>query len=103
MLNNLNKTYQRIQKFDLERSRIDWLEYLENEKVILSKKKPPLDHQIQAIEEAKKYYSSNNRGKMIMACGTGKTYTSLKIAERIANKKFVLYMVPSLALMSQSI
>jgi len=103
MLNNLNKTYQRIQKFDLERSRIDWLEYLENEKVILSKKKPPLDHQIQAIEEAKKYYSSNNRGKMIMACGTGKTYTSLKIAEAIANKKFVLYMVPSLALMSQSI
>ena len=38
-----------------------------------------------------------------MACGTGKTYTSLKIAEAIANKKFVLYMVPSLALMSQSI
>ena len=103
MLNNLNKTYQRIQKFDLENSRIDWLEYLENKKVILSKKRPPLDHQIQAIEEAKKYYSSNDRGKMIMACGTGKTYTSLKIAETIANKKFVLYMVPSLALMSQSI
>ena len=38
-----------------------------------------------------------------MACGTGKTYTSLKIAEKIAEKKFVLYMVPSLALMSQSI
>jgi predicted helicase len=103
MLNNLNKTYQRIQKFDLENSRIDWLEYLENKKIILSKKKPPLDHQIQAIEEAKKYYSSNDRGKMIMACGTGKTYTSLKITETIANKKFILYMVPSLALMSQSI
>ena len=38
-----------------------------------------------------------------MACGTGKTYTSLKIAEAIANKRLVLYMVPSLALMSQSI
>ena len=38
-----------------------------------------------------------------MACGTGKTYTSLKIAEEIDNTKFVLYMVPSLVLMSQSI
>lgn len=103
MIDNLNKTYQRIQKFDLENSRIDWLDYIENEKVTLSNKKDPLDHQIKAISEAKKYYASNDRGKMIMACGTGKTYTSLKIAEAIANKKFVLYMVPSLALMSQSI
>ena len=103
MIDNLNKTYQRIQKFDLENSRIDWLDYIENEKVTLSNKKDPLDHQIKAIEEAKLYYASNDRGKMIMACGTGKTYTSLKIAEAIANKKFVLYMVPSLALMSQSI
>ena len=103
MIDNLNKTYQRIQKFDLENSRIDWLDYIENEKVTLSNKKDPLDHQIKAIAEAKKYYASNDRGKMIMACGTGKTYTSLKIAEAIANKKFVLYMVPSLALMSQSI
>ena len=38
-----------------------------------------------------------------MACGTGKTYASLKIAEEIAHKKFILCMVPSLALMSQSI
>ena len=103
MIDNLNKTYQRIQKFDLENSRIDWLDYIENEKVTLSNKKDPLDHQIKAVAEAKKYYASNDRGKMIMACGTGKTYTSLKIAEAIANKKLVLYMVPSLALMSQSI
>ncbi len=103
MIDNLNKTYQRIQKYDLENSRIDWLDYIENQKVRLLNKKDPLDHQIKAIEEAKKYYSSNSRGKMIMACGTGKTYTSLKIAEEIAGKKFVLYMVPSLALMSQTI
>ena len=41
---------------------------------------------------------------MIMACGTGKTFTSLKIAEDLAGKgKLVLCMVPSLALMSQSV
>ncbi len=103
MINNLDKSYQRIQKYDLENSRLDWLEYVENDKIKLSKKKEPLDHQIKAVEEAKNHFTTNNRGKMIMACGTGKTYTSLKIAEAIANKKLVLYMVPSLALMSQSI
>ena len=103
MIYNLDKTYQRIQKYDLENTRIDWLEFIENEKIILSKKKDPLDHQLKAISEAKKHYLLNERGKMIMACGTGKTYTSLKIAEEIDNTKFVLYMVPSLVLMSQSI
>ena len=39
-----------------------------------------------------------------MACGTGKTFTSLKIAENIAgNGKKVLFLVPSLALLSQSL
>ena len=41
---------------------------------------------------------------MIMACGTGKTFTSLKIAEKMLGEgKMILYMMPSLALMSQSI
>ena len=103
MIDNLNKGYQRIQKYNLENSRIDWLDYIDNKKVSLSKKKKPRDHQLKAIQEAKKHYSQNDRGKMIMACGTGKTFTSLKIAEEIASKKLILYMVPSLALMSQSI
>ena len=45
-----------------------------------------------------------DRGKLIMACGTGKTFTSLKIAEELAGAgKRVLYLVPSLALMSQTV
>ncbi|MCS5515609.1 DEAD/DEAH box helicase family protein [Pseudomonas qingdaonensis] len=44
------------------------------------------------------------RGKLIMACGTGKTFTSLKIAERLAGKgKRVLFLVPSLSLLSQTL
>ena len=35
MIDNLNKTFQRIQKYNLENSRIDWLEYIDNEKVSL--------------------------------------------------------------------
>ena len=39
MIENLNKTYLRIQKYDLENSRIDWLEYLNEKKISLLKKK----------------------------------------------------------------
>jgi len=40
-----------------------------------------------------------DRGKMIMACGTGKTFTSLKIAEKLVGKgKRVLFLVPGLSL-----
>lgn len=46
----------------------------------------------------------NERGKLIMACGTGKTYTSLLIAEQLfGNKGLVLFMVPSIALLGQSL
>ena len=39
-----------------------------------------------------------------MACGTGKTFTSLKIAERQTNNHgFVLFLMPSLALLSQTL
>jgi predicted helicase len=38
-----------------------------------------------------------------MACGTGKTFTALKIAEKMAPTGHVLFLVPSLSLMSQSL
>lgn len=39
-----------------------------------------------------------------MACGTGKTFTALKIAEKMAGKgKRVLFLVPSLSLLSQTL
>ena len=45
-----------------------------------------------------------DRGKLIMACGTGKTFTSLRLAEDIAGAGGrVLFLVPSLALLSQSL
>lgn len=39
-----------------------------------------------------------------MACGTGKTFTSLKIAENETNGKgFILFLVPSIALLGQTL
>ena len=45
-----------------------------------------------------------DRGKLIMACGTGKTFTSLKIAEDLVGEGgSVLFLVPSIQLLSQSV
>ena len=103
-LAGLGERYNRISLEELEQSRIDWTAYIQDEKVHLTPKKEIRDHQIDALNRVKEGLAGNDRGKMIMACGTGKTFTSLRIAEDIAGAgKLVLYMVPSLSLMSQAI
>lgn len=85
-------------------SRIDWSAYLKNGEVVLEEKKQLRQHQADALEAVKAGLQEVDRGKLIMACGTGKTFTSLKIAEAIAGRgKRVLFMVPSLALMQQTV
>lgn len=42
----------------------------------------PRPHQQTAIDRTHEYFQNHDRGKLIMACGTGKTFTSLKIAEK---------------------
>ena len=104
VLDNLDRDYHRIALTDLEKSKIDWSVYLREEKVEFVEPKTLRDHQIKALEAVRSGLSSEDRGKLIMACGTGKTFTGLKIAEDLAGKgKLVLFMVPSLALMSQSV
>ena len=85
---------------------IDWKELDEgtNKDNVLSKKKQLMEHQLTALQKTKEYFKENERGKLIMACGTGKTYTSLKIAEEItAHKGTILFLVPSIALLSQTL
>ncbi|WP_273757262.1 type ISP restriction/modification enzyme, partial [Bartonella sp. MM73XJBT] len=97
---------QQINLFDLENSQIDWGAYKEQGQAVLKEqpKKKLLDHQIEALKAVCEGLQEADRGKLIMACGTGKTFTSLKIAETLAGKgKRVLFLVPSLALMSQTI
>lgn len=63
-----------------------------------------LPHQKEAVEKAHEYYKTHNRGKLIMACGTGKTYTSLKLVEQeTKNNGLVLVLVPSIALVNQTL
>ncbi len=88
----------------LDESPIDWATYVKDEKIVLAPKKEPREHQLDAIRCVHEGFEEHDRGKLIMACGTGKTFTGLKIAEAIVGKaKTVLFLVPSLSLMSQSV
>jgi predicted helicase len=88
----------------LEQSQIDWSAYQPKTPVKLKPKKQLRDHQIRARAAVMQGLEQAERGKLIMACGTGKTFTSLKIAEsRAGAGKRVLFLVPSLSLLSQTL
>lgn len=96
-----------VNKIDLqalEDSQIDWARYQPNQPVVLKARKQLRDHQKTALNAVAAGLKDAERGKLIMACGTGKTFTSLKIAEQQAGKgKRVLFLVPSLSLLSQTL
>ncbi|MXV78331.1 DEAD/DEAH box helicase [Candidatus Poribacteria bacterium] len=61
------------------------------------------DHQKEAFDDVINGFKDSDRGKLIMACGTGKTFTALRIAEDIAGiGGRVLYLVPSIGLFAQA-
>ncbi|MEF9927814.1 MAG: type ISP restriction/modification enzyme [Massilia sp.] len=89
---------------DLENSQIEWGKYQPKTAPVLKVKKELRPHQQQALDAALSRLQTVDRGKLIMACGTGKTFTSLKIAEALAGAgKRVLFLVPSLSLLSQTL
>ncbi len=95
-----------ITEEDFIYSQIDWEKFdptQTQDELPLRDKKKPRSHQTEAINATKKYFSDpkNARGKLIMACGTGKTYTSLKIMEAL-DSKIMLFLAPSIALLSQT-
>lgn len=96
----------RISLYHLQNSSVEWDKLMQGMYGEESRKPKhqPRDHQKTAIEAAKEYYKTSDRGKLIMACGTGKTFTSLKIAEQQTNEKgLVLFLVPSIALLGQTL
>ncbi len=94
----------RIGLNDLQESPILWENFAADGEVVLADKKTLRTHQKEALRDVRFGLTEAERGKMIMACGTGKTFTSLKIAEDLAGQgKLVLFLVPSLALMAQTV
>ena len=94
----------RIDLAALESSQIDWSQFASRKAPVLKEPMTLRPHQKEALKRVCDGLINTDRAKMIMACGTGKTLTSLKIAEQVAGAgKRVLFMVPSLALLSQTL
>jgi len=78
--------------------------WLDPENVLPPKKKKIRRYQKQAIEEVIEGFDKYDRGKLIMPPGSGKTFVSLKIAERLVGKGgLVLFLCPSIALLDQTL
>ena len=95
---------QKITLADLEQSVIDWGATFQKQAVQQKPKKALRDYQQNAVASVVKGLETSPRGKLIMACGTGKTFTSLRLAEQVAGPGGkVLFLVPSLSLLSQTL
>ena len=100
---NRPKPVHTVSRSDLEEANVDWSGFLKTNQVTITKRKLR-PYQKEALENVLEGFKHHNRGKLIMACGTGKTFTSLKIAERQTNNNgLVLFLMPSLALLSQTL
>ena len=99
----------RITIADLRDSDIDWRTYAlgSRQAPTTRERKVPHDHQVRARSAVMAGFDTSDRGKLIMACGTGKTFTSLIIArefmEREGGSARILFAVPSLALLKQTL
>ena len=96
----------RISLNELEDSDVDWSKIYLGKLGSEAKKASKIirSHQKEARDSVYEYFKENDRGKLIMACGTGKTFTSLKIAENETDKNgLILFLVPSIALLGQTL
>ena len=85
---------------------VDWPDLRQEQPEQLDYRQQPfrlMPHQKEAFNDVENGFEDSDRGKLIMACGTGKTFTGLRIAERIAGSGGrALYLVPSIGLFSQA-
>ena len=105
-LDGLQPPCQRVSAADLASRPVDWPdlsleapEQLDYQSETFSLR----EHQKEAFDDVINGFKMSDRGKLIMACGTGKTFTALRIAEDIAGiGGRVLYLIPSIGLFSQA-
>lgn len=111
-IKNQNPPVSRLNLIDLEADEVDWVAMEKGMwgNPVRHKQFDILPHQQRAVDKTHEYFKGGNgspkpdRGKLIMACGTGKTFTSLKIAEKETNSSgLVLFLVPSIALLGQTL
>ena len=102
-LNHCVPAVQVISIHELCAVNINWAHLLEHNEVELTHRKLR-PYQSEALNAVISGFKEHERGQLIMACGTGKTLTSLKIAEKqLGPNGMVLYLAPALSLVSQSL
>ena len=100
-LNGQTKPCNTLSLYDLENRDFEWR--IQEVKRKGQRKQLRL-HQKEAVENSLKYFKTKDRGKLIMACGTGKTFTSLRIIEKTTSKNAnILFLAPSISLISQTL
>lgn len=113
-IRNQNPPVTRLNLIDLENDDVDWNSLEQGIFGVASRSKPFTirEHQQEAIDQTHAYFKideatgqpAHTRGKLIMACVTGKTFTSLRIAENeTGGRGLVLFLVPSIALLGQTL
>ena len=91
---------------DFEESLVDWNQFRPETptQLSLADRKSLRPHQVEAVDDVVAGFEEQDRGQLIMACGTGKTFTSLRLAEQLVGAGgSVLFLVPSINLLAQSI
>ncbi|MBW8011812.1 MAG: DEAD/DEAH box helicase [Chloroflexi bacterium] len=105
-IKNQNPPLTRINLTELKEAPVDWekLDSGIHGESSRTPKKILFPHQKKALEKTHDYFKTADRGKLIMACGTGKTFNSLRIAENETDGKgLILFLVPSIALLGQTL
>ena len=97
------ENFTRIGMSTLEQSNVDWGALYRGRPAHVPPKKLR-DYQVEVLQKSVAYYKNAERGKIIMACGTGKTIMAQRISEAVAGTRgsLVLYCVPSIALLGQT-
>ena len=112
VLRGQEKPVNIIKLSDLRQAQVKWDDLWEGKEGEAARKEKYTlrRHQAVAFNKAMEHFKDHDRGRMIMACGTGKTFTSLKIAEgilehydRIEETDTILFLAPSIALVGQTL
>lgn len=101
-----DKPVQRWGPEVFEQSSIDWATFDLNQPAYLTRRPAKVlrPEQERAKADVLAGFQEHDRGKLIMACGAGKTLTALRIAEEVAGPGGVaLFLTPSISLLSQSL
>lgn len=103
-LDSLEKPVIRIDYTQIAEANIDWSTFENKQEIVFAPKKNLRDHQVEAINAITKELQNTDRTKLIMACGTGKSLTAIRLFDKMLNNgEMAIFFAPSIALVSQTL